>query len=196
MYRLVESIRLKNRQLQNVQWHNRRLNETRQQLYGVNESVDLRQIVVIPESLQDIVYKCRVLYGKQIEAVEFQPYTPKKVKTLQLLEDNEIDYRYKYENRLDFDPLLAGKGLADDILIVKNGCVTDTSYSNIVFFDGKRWVTPDTFLLNGTQRQRLLAEGVIDVAHITPADLKYYSQAKPINAMLDFEETESVVIWF
>ena len=196
MYRLVESIRLKNRQLQNVQWHNKRFNETRQQLYGVSDSVDLRQVVVIPESLQDIVYKCRVLYGKQIEAVEFQPYTPKKVKTLQLLEDNEIDYRYKYENRLDFDHLLAGKGLADDILIVKNGCVTDTSYSNIVFFDGKRWVTPDTFLLNGTQRQRLLAEGAIDVAHITPADLKYYSQAKLINAMLDFEETESVVIWF
>ncbi|MCK9312308.1 MAG: aminotransferase class IV [Bacteroidales bacterium] len=196
MYRLIESIKLKNRQLQNIEWHNRRFNEARAQLFGRNDYVDLQQLIVVPESLQDNIYKCRVLYNMEIESVEFQLYIPKRVKRLQLVEDNKIDYKYKYENRQEINHLLAKKGQADDILIVKNGCITDTSYSNIVFFDGKHWVTPDTFLLNGTKRQLLLSEYQIDMAHITPSDLKRYTLAKPINSMLDFDETPAIQIQF
>jgi len=196
MYRLVESIKLQNRKLQNIEWHNKRFNETRNQLFGINEEVDLEQLIAVPDSLLNDVYKCRVLYGKQIEAVEFQLYTPKNVSTLQLVEGNDIAYAYKYENRFAFDRLMTMKGYADDILIVRDDHITDTSYSNIVFFDGKKWMTPDTFLLNGTQRQRLLAEGIITEAKISPSELKNFTAAKPINAMLDFETTPLVSIFY
>ncbi|MCE5174679.1 MAG: aminotransferase class IV [Bacteroidales bacterium] len=196
MYRLVESIKLQNRKLQNIEWHNKRFNETRNQLFGINEEVDLEQLIAVPDSLLNDVYKCRVLYGKQIEAVEFQLYTPKNVSTLQLVEGNDIAYAYKYENRFAFDRLMTMKGYADDILIVRDDHITDTSYSNIVFFDGKKWMTPDTFLLNGTQRQRLLAEGIITEAKISPSELKNFTAAKPINAMLDFETTSLVSIFY
>jgi len=194
MCRLVETIKLQNKQLQHIEWHNRRFNEARRQLYGVNEQIDLQGVIKIPETLTEGIYKCRILYGIQIENIEIQPYIPRNVRTLKLLEDNEIDYTHKYENRQALCLLLTLKSEADDILIVKNGCITDTSFSNVVFFDGEKWITPDTFLLNGTQRQRMLSEGVIRETRITPNDLKCYSKVKLINAMLDFETTTPVKI--
>jgi len=196
MCRLVESIKLQNGQLQHVEWHNKRFNEARKDLFGIDDHVDLKQVVIVPNTLGDGLYKCRVLYERQIEVIEFQPYTARCVRSLQLLECNDIDYKYKYENRLAFERLMAMKGDADDILIVKDGHVTDTSYSNIVFSDGKKWITPDTWLLNGTQRQHLLSEGIITEANITTSSLKHYKWAKPINAMLDFETTPPVKIFF
>ncbi|MDD4922533.1 MAG: aminotransferase class IV [Bacteroidales bacterium] len=194
MCRLIESIKFQDNQLQHIKWHNKRFNEARNRLFGMDGFIDLQQMIRIPDSLQEGIYKCRVLYGKQIETIDFLSYIPKKMRTLQLVEDNEIDYTYKYENRLAFERLLTSKGQADDILIVKNGHITDTSYSNMVFFDGEKWITPDTFLLNGTQRQHMLAKGLITEAPVTLSALKKFKLAKPINAMLDFETTPSVTI--
>jgi len=194
MCRLVESIKIQNRQPVNIEWHNKRFNEARSEAFGVITPIDLQEVIVIPETLGNGVYKCRVLYEKEIEAVEFQGYTIRPVKSLKLVDGGDIDYHLKYENREALAQLMAQKGDADDILIVKNGFITDTSYSNIAFFDGKQWLTPDTYLLNGTQRQRLLAEGILKETPITPADLQLFTMAKPINAMLDFEETRLVDI--
>lgn len=194
MCRLIESIKLQDGHLQHLDWHNKRVNEARFHLFGVKDVLDLTSLLAIPEDCSQGVYKCRILYAKQVESVEFQSYTPRVLRTLQLVEDNEIEYSFKYENRSALDRLLATKGQADDILIVKNGVVTDTSYSNIVFYDGKKWVTPDSFLLNGTQRQFLLSKGIIHAVRITPLDLKNFEFAKPINAMLDFDSTPNVTI--
>ena len=194
MCRLIESIKVENNQLCHIEWHNKRFNEARNSLFGINEQLDLSSIIQLPDVLNSDVYKCRVLYGKAIESVEFEPYIIRPVKTLKIVEENTIDYTFKYENRQALTKLMKKRGEADDILIVKNGFITDTSYSNIVFFDGKQWFTPNTYLLNGTQRQRLLAEGIIQETTITIADLQRFKLAKPINAMLDFELTDCVEI--
>jgi 4-amino-4-deoxychorismate lyase len=194
MCRLIESIKVENRQFAHIQWHNKRFNNTRNQLFGISESIDLSQMIVIPKTLNEGVYKCRIIYQKEVENVSFEPYIIRSVKTLKLVTDNTIDYPFKYENRKSLLHLMEQKGSADDILIVKNGCITDTSYSNIAFFDGKKWYTPDTYLLNGTHRQRLLAEGILKEKRITPDDLPRYIGVKPINAMLDFEKTDFVQI--
>jgi len=191
MCRLIETICLKDRQLLHPEWHEKRLNDTRKELFGITASLKLQDFITLPSSLQDGVYKCRILYGEQIESVEFQPYSPRLLRSLQLVECGELDYRFKYEDRGAIDRLSVLRGNADDILLVRDGLITDTSFSNIVFFDGKSWVTPDSCLLNGTQRQRLLFEGVIEEVSITVSDLKKYSYAKPINAMLDFAGTET-----
>jgi 4-amino-4-deoxychorismate lyase len=44
----------------------------------------------------------------------------------------------------------------DDIIIVRNGFVTDASYANLIFRKGDEWFTPATFLLAGTMRAFLL----------------------------------------
>lgn len=194
MYRLIESIKIQNKKLLNIEWHDRRFNETRRKLYGKFTTVELEKLIILPELADNNVYKCRVLYGPDIDEVDVQLYIPRNLKTLKLVEDNEIDYRFKYEDRSAFEKLMTQKGEADDILIVKNGCITDTSYSNIIFFDGSKWITPDTYLLNGTQRQRLLYEGKIIEERITPEDLHKFEMIKPINAMLNIETTSSVTI--
>jgi 4-amino-4-deoxychorismate lyase len=72
--------------------------------------------------------------------------------------------------------------------MVKNGLVSDTSYCNILFYDGAEWLTPEVPLLAGTQRQHLLDLGKIKTEKITPNDLHNYHKFMLINAMLEFDE--------
>ena len=81
--------------------------------------------------------------------------------------------------------LLAQKGNSDDILIVRDGLITDTSFSNIVFSDGDKWFTPEEPLLEGTTRNRLLAEAKIHTAPVRPGDLGQFNTFRLINAMMD-----------
>ena len=77
-----------------------------------------------------------------------------------------------------------------DILIVKNGLITDTSYSNIILYDGKEWVTPESFLLNGVKRQHLLNKCIIKEMKVRTVDLKNFKKISLINAMLEPRDIE------
>ena len=90
--------------------------------------------------------------------------------------------------------LLQEKGSCDDILITQNGMITDTSYSNVVLSDGIRYYTPKTYLLNGTCRQRLIAEGKVIPIDISVDDLFSFKELFLINAMLDLEEKVIVLV--
>ena len=78
----------------------------------------------------------------------------------------DIEYPLKYEDRHEINHLFGQKGDADEIIIIKNGLVTDTSIANLAFFDKGQWITPAQPLLNGTTRQRLLDENKIICADI------------------------------
>jgi len=71
---------------------------------------------------------------------------------------------------------------------------SDSFSSNIIFYNGKEWVTPDTPLLKGTQRQYLIDKGFIKEERITDKDILKYSKLKLINAMLDFERAPEIKI--
>jgi 4-amino-4-deoxychorismate lyase len=188
MFQLVESICLRNGKLQNMSFHNQRFNRTRKELFGMEEPANLEDLIQIPKYLKDMVYKCRIVYSELIYSIEFIPYITRKIKNLQLIRDDTISYSFKYLDREYIDALKTHAS-ADDILIVKSGFITDTSFSNIVFFDGSQWLTPTTFLLNGTMRQYLLSVGKIQEDEIKESDLKRFIYARPINAMLDFDTT-------
>lgn len=66
--------------------------------------------------------------------------------------------------------------------------------SNLIFFDGRDWVTPANPLLKGTCRNRLLAEGSITGREIAPGDLVNYLGCKLINAMREPEEEELIPV--
>lgn len=194
MCRFIETIRIENKQLQHVEAHIRRMAETQRHFFGLNQRLDLTSLISMPASMDLSVHKCRILYDAQIREVSITPYVPKLLKKLKLISSDEVEYAFKFEDRSKFDELLAGKGVADEILLVKNGCITDTSYSNVTFYDGKNWYTPDTFLLNGTCRQRLLLQGKIHEMHITTENLHCFVGVKPINAMLNFEQTPMLLV--
>ncbi len=187
MFQLFETIKCNNGKLFNIEWHNRRFNNARKTCFNIENEIDLNKTVSIPENAKSGLFRCRITYSKNIDKIEFIPHQFREIKNLKLVEDNSIDYRFKYSNRKTLDNLFAKRGNCDDILIIKNGLVTDTSTANIIFYDGKKWWTPDTPLLRGTQRAKLLSEKKIFKCRITLDNLNKFEKIGLINAMWDFD---------
>jgi 4-amino-4-deoxychorismate lyase len=167
-------------------------------LFGVEDKLDLRDFIILPDGLDSGIYKCRIVYAQTVQQVELLPYIPKRIQTLRLVFNDTIQYEHKYLDRLYFDKLLQS-AYADDILIVQHGLITDSSYANVVFYDGKNWVTPARPLLFGTKRQVLLERGVIQQREIACTDLNRFTHIALINAMLDlgdipFISTENILL--
>lgn len=185
---LLESIKCLDGQLSNLKWHNLRFNCARKEHFGLNTKMNLINFIRVPSSSKRGLYKCRVTYSKAIDQIEFIPHQYKKVESLKLVEDNEIDYHLKFADRNKLNDLFEKRAGCDDILIVKNGCISDSFAANAIFFDGEQWWTPDTPLLAGTQRNCLISEHKIGVCQITINDLDKYNKIGLINALQNMED--------
>lgn len=181
---LLETIKIENGKPANLQWHNQRFNKARKELFSLPD-LDLESQLVIPESCRTGIFRCRILYGKTIDNIEFSPYQARTIERLQIVHDDSIEYPYKYADRSKLQALYDQRGRADEIIIVKKGLVTDCFIGNLVFSDGQTWWTPDRPLLPGTQRQKLLAEGQIHEAGITESDLVSFKEIGIINVFFD-----------
>lgn len=185
MCQLIETIKIANRQFQNLPYHNARLNRSRKELLGIREEVNIEDWIKIPESVGNGVYRYTLTYGKEVVKIDVQPYTIRKINSLKLVANDDIDYSYKYADREELNRLLAMKQDCDEILIVKNNVITDTSFSNVICLDGNTWVTPKYPLLKGTKREKLLQNGLIKEAEISVDDLNRFQKIGLINAMLE-----------
>ena len=144
---------------------------------------------MIPIDLNKGVIKCRIVYNSEVISIEFEPYKMRSIASLAIVEDSTIDYSYKYLNRDHINKLFARREECDDILIVKNSLITDTSYSNVVFKDSEgKLYTPSRTLLDGTKRQRLLAKDIIQEKEIHVNDIPSFVGLYVINAMIDIED--------
>ena len=119
-----------------------------------------------------------------ITGVKSEPYVMRRIRRLRLVEARDIDYTYKAADRRALEAMLALRGEADEVIIVRRALITDTSYSNLAFRSRGQWYTPATPLLRGTMRESLLACGLLREANITPADLPLYDAVCLINAMM------------
>jgi len=188
-------MRSENGRLLNLSEHNERLNRSIRDLFGKTSSIAIEDEVRIPETAGSGIYKCRLEYDTSIRKIEFLPYRKRVIRSLRLIEDNTITYSYKYIDRKRIEELLSRRGDCDDILIIKNGMVTDSSYANVIFRDqGGNWITPDSFLLAGTCRARLLHRGIIAETRVSCKDIEKYTEVKLINAMLDIDDSEAIPV--
>ena len=190
MSQLIETIRILDGQFNDLRYHEQRMDYSLKELYGVEGKTDLSQFFSLLHLPQQGLYKCRLLYDHQSKVVEFIKYTIKPVTSLRLIVDNNILYDHKYLDRSSMTQLVQKRSGCDDILIVKNGSVTDSYYANIVFKSGNKWYTPQTYLLRGTMRERLIHSGEIQEERISMNDIKKFEKFKLINAMLGFESSE------
>ncbi|SEJ43946.1 4-amino-4-deoxychorismate lyase [Dyadobacter sp. SG02] len=181
-----ETICVENRQLKNLSYHEARLNKTRRELWGYDDNWDLSELLAIPDLVDERMHKCRVAYAKEIDNIKWEPYSRRTIRKIKRVYHDEIDYRYKYDNRDTLNALYAQRGDADEILIIKKGLVTDSIFCNVAFFDGSRWFTPASPLLPGTQRAFLLDEGIVETAEIRESDIEAFSQIRLFNAMVDW----------
>lgn len=184
----IETIRIENGCIHNLATHNNRLNATRRAVLNSQTELDLASYIHPGTYLSRT--RCRVEYREEIEKVEYFPYHIRPVSSLRLLIAEMLDYRYKYADRTDLDNLFSQRADCDDILIIKNNQLTDTSICNIALWNGHRWLTPATPLLKGTQRGNLLANEIIFPAIIYPEELSDFSRIRLFNAMIDFGEIE------
>ena len=190
MSQLIETIRIQDGQFNDLRYHEQRMDHSLKELYGVEGKTDLTQFFSLLHLPQQGLYKCRLLYDHQSKVVEFIKYTIKPVASLRLIVDNNILYDHKYSDRSSMTQLVQKRSGCDDILIIKNGSVTDSYYANIVFKSGSKWYTPQTYLLRGTMRERLIHSGEIQEERISMNDIKKFEKFKLINAMLGFESSE------
>jgi 4-amino-4-deoxychorismate lyase len=192
---LVETIKIKDGVAVGLPYHERRLNRTRRELFGASPDIDLSQTLLIPAFAGKGLFKCRIEYNDHIRNIEFNPYRLRTIRTLRMVEAGDLDYSYKWVDRAGIEKLLEQKAECDDILMVKNGRVTDASYANIVVRGAdNRWYTPSEPLLRGTMREWLLDNGMITEREITPASLKRFRELRLINTMMDIEDSESIAV--
>ncbi len=183
----IETIKVKDGVFYNLPLHFARLEKTAIHFFGIAPSLKLSGDM-IPDELRSGLVKCRVTYSSRILSVEFEPYVFRKISSLALVEDNTIDYTYKTLNRHLLNTLYSHRGNCDDILIVRNGLITDTSYANVVFENPQGLFTPQSCLLAGTKRQYLLKKGVVQELNITKDNIASFSKLYLINAMIDLED--------
>jgi len=190
---LIESIKLSDGEFHNLSYHEQRMNRSLKTLCGAQDQFDLYEFLDEVERPSAGLYKCRIVYDDQTKDVEFVPYTPKSINSLRIVEHDRIHYEFKYADRKTINRLFDLRQNCDDILIVKRGLVTDSSFSNIVFRKGKRWYTPWSALLKGTMRQNLVERDLVIEEEITKEDIKSFDTFKLINAMVEFDSPEVVV---
>mgnify|MGYP001332521447 CR=1 FL=1 len=192
---LVETIRIENGKILNISFHKERMIRSLYNIYGLMMEPVLEKIIEVPESAYQGIYKCRVIYDDKSSKVEFLPYSLHPVRSLKIVFSDDICYPYKYSNRDKINKLFDMRGECDDILIVKYGKLSDTSYANVILMDTEgSWVTPSTFLLPGTRRANLLKSGLIKEADISYTDILKYTELKLINAMMNIEDTEGIPV--
>ena len=133
MSRLIESIKLENGRFHRLHYHQARVDRSLMDLFQLKNVINLSAILLSQQYSKNGLFKCRIVYEKQVESIEFLPYEPKHFKSVKIVHDLSIDYTYKYEDRNKINSLFEQRQFCDDVLIVKNGLVTDASYSNIVF---------------------------------------------------------------
>lgn len=178
--RLIETIKLTDGKCRNLEYHCRRAG------FVIDEPT-------VSEEFSQGVVKWRVVYGDGLEIQSMMShYKMPLITSLRLIDGTGLDYSRKYENRSDIDNLWHLRDGCDDILIVCDGMISDTSFCNVVFENEYGLFTPSTPLLCGTKRQMLLDMGVISQRNITVSDIKDFSSVRLINAMIELEDNVTI----
>lgn len=179
----LETIRAVDGKIFNLEHHQKRYESVLKSL-SINSFKNLSDYLSPPSKG---TFRCRLVYSEDEIIVEYYKYKKKCISSLKLIYDNKIQYSVKSLNRDKIEALYALKESADDILIIRNSFVTDTSIANIAFKKGNIWITPSNPLLKGTTRARLLDEKIIVEADIRVEELENFSQIALFNAMIDFD---------
>ncbi len=180
---LLETICISHGRPLNLDYHRQRMKNSSQQLFPGYHPPDLEELLskLKPQSLKGN-YRWRIVYGPDQLETEVLPYNYKPIRYLKLIETN-IDYPHKFANRALLDSLHNKKGQADDVLLVKDGRITDTTIANIIFLKEGRLYTPNRPLLMGTALCRLLDEGRVTPMPIHPDDISQFEAYWLVNAL-------------
>ena len=179
-----ETLKLVKGEIQNLSFHNKRLNDTIKENFGIEAKIDLAEHIQQKDISKE---RCKVIYHDTIKEIQFFTLTPRKFQSFKVLE-TDITYNFKNVDREGIELLLKQKKACDDIIMIKEGLVTDTSIANIAFYDGKRWITPKSPLLKGTFRASLLEKQLLLEKDVKMKDIEQAQGFALMNALIGFYE--------
>ncbi len=186
----IESICIKNQKIQLLDYHNTRANNCISAHFKNSNRIDLTNYID-PNKTTDNLVKCRIVYNNEVQSVEYQPYSIRPIRSLQVV-DIDPDYSYKYKS-IDRERLVKyfnQRKTSDDIIMARNGYITDSYYANLAFLKEGIWYTPNQPLLEGTRRAYLLDKGEIVERQISKDDISVYEKVRLFNAMIEFGQLE------
>ncbi len=195
MIKFLETICIADGLPLNLDWHQQRVDATMLNFHeGItfaDRSLQLHEILSSCELPQEGVWRCRIVYDLNAVSIEFIPNGNSQYRSLRIVDvPEEFDYLYKYADRKFLEALFEKRNGADDILMTRNGWITDTTKANIAFRSGKRWYTPSIPLLAGTTWKRLVSSGVLTPKPIHIRDIQRYEAFKIINVLNDWDGVE------
>ena len=194
MSQFIESIYINKGLARHIDLHQQRVDQTFAH-HGISKhAIQLLTIIKDLFIPKEGLFKLRIVYDSTSNfTTELLPYHYKKIQSFKLVEIGERNYTFKYADR-DWIYTLLNEAGTDDIVMLQNGMIKDSSYANIIFQEGDTWYTPSVPLLAGTMRCHLIDQGLIQPASIYLNDLSRFSHFKLINAMMGFDEATTYSI--
>ncbi|MDR2142205.1 MAG: aminotransferase class IV [Deltaproteobacteria bacterium] len=181
----LETIKWLDDRYYNLALHEARLARTCQKRFGRDPGFRLAE--VLPKNPGPGLIKARLVYSRDDFAISCAPYSWPVINNARLV-SSDLYYGEKFLDRSAINDLKA-KSLADEIIIVQDGQLTDSSIANLALQDrAGNWFTPEKCLLPGVKRAALLATGRLRARLIRPEDLVNYESLSFINAMIDLED--------
>ncbi|RZV17610.1 aminotransferase class IV family protein [Aliarcobacter butzleri] len=181
-----ETIKCEDFEVFNLDYHQKRVANT----IGLN--INLQEYI---NPISEELLRCKLIYDENgVVDVLYFPYKKREIKSFKIIFDNEIEYSKKYLNRTKLDELYEKRDDCDEVIIIKNEIVTDTTIANIAIFYENSWITSKNCLLGGTTRARLLEEKKLLEKDITLDMLKNTSKVALMNAMIGFDEIKDFKI--
>lgn len=131
--------------------------------------------------------KFRLVYDSSgILSSEVSHYTVHRVNYLIAMAiPDDFDYNRKYLDRSALNSFSTNCPKGSIPMLIRNGFVTDTTYTNLCFKDiDGTWHTPSTPLLRGTMRQSLIDQGGLQEREIRVEEIREFCEVALINALL------------
>ncbi|APW66582.1 MULTISPECIES: aminotransferase class IV [Arcobacteraceae] len=180
MQEYFETIKCDDYEIFNLDYHCKRIANT------IALNINLSEYIYPPSNK---LLKCKVIYDESgILDVQYDEYKKRQIKSFKIIYDDNISYSKKTVNRDELNKLFNQRQNSDEIIIIKNNIVTDTSIANIAILYEGTWITSKSYLLKGTTRSRYLNETQIIEKDITLEMLKKAEKIALMNAMIDFDE--------
>lgn len=165
--------------------------------HQISAFLNIKEIIKSHHIPEQGIYKLRISYNvfNSIETkILIHAYIEKPIDTLQIVHMDKMEYKHKSEDRKQLDKAYAQRKLCDDVIIVQDGKLTDTWYCNIAFWDSEKWITPESPLLKGTMRKKLIHNKTIRAENVSISDLHKFKKARLFNALIPWSNKKEIDI--
>ena len=189
MFPFFESISLRKARIENLEEHQHRVDRTFYKFYPNKKVLQLKEFLSKMELPEQGHYKLKISYHYDHQLCQFQRYEAQKFENFILIHSNELNYNFKFTDRQLIEHYKRNLKPNEEIIMLKNNFITDASFANLIFYDGKKWWTPTSYLLPGTMRSALLKQNKIQEAEINIHDLARFEKFALINALNPLEQT-------